>query len=396
MQEQLADPISISKPPESEQAHSTVIASSKGGGCDPGNIELTVQEIGVSAGGTDTASINTPPQIAITTEIANKDSVVESAPAESNVNSANISDYLKVDDHLGFKGAESDSSSIGRLINSSEGEHSDVNLDDIVVRNMEECNIKVKTIESDSSDSSDTESDEESSERESSESEEDNNKVNSERKGPDTVNDSDLSDDSCGKLKANKIENVEETSSDDESSESEDEKPKKCVTDEENHIKDREELGAKSPEDCYATKLENMGHKVGEAYFVTRRRKRAKMVDRETITMSTHEVQCPEVCHVSTDTFDSILISSSGSSDTSPSRVQWEDDSVDELDAGQYDYYSDEEDGEWYEDYSDDSVYTDDEDSQLGATAAGPVKVIYSRPRLDSPRDPKRDSLLRH
>ena len=390
-----ADPISVSKAVESEQAHSTEIASSEGGGFDPGNIGLTVEEISVSGGGTDTASINTPPEIAITTEISNKDLVVKSAPAECNVNNSertNITDYLKVDDHLGFKGSESDSNSISRLIHSSEGEHSDVNLDDIVVRNMEECNIKVKRLGSESSESSDTESDEESSARES-ESEEDNNKINSQRKGPDTINDSDLSDDSCDKLKADKIENIEETSSDDESSDSEsaDEKPKKCLTDEENHIKSREELGAKSPDDCYVTKLENMGHKVGEAYFVTRRRKRAKMVDRETIMLSTHEVQCPEVCHVSTDTFDSILISSSGSSDTSPSRVQWEDDSVDDLDAGPYDYYSDEEDGEWYEDYSDDSVYSEDEDSQLGATAAGPVKVIYSRPRPNSPRYRKRD-----
>ena len=393
-----ADPISILKGPlESEQAHSTEIASSEGGGCDPGNIARTVEEISVS-GGTDTASINITPQIAITAETANKDSVVESAPAECNVNnsvSTNITDYLRVDDHLGLEGAESDSCSIGRLIHSSEGEHSDVNLDDIVVRNMEECNIKVKRFGSESSESNDTESDEESSSARESESEEDNNKINSQRKGPDTINDSDLSDNSCNKLKAKKIENVEETSSDDESSdsESEDEKPKKCLTDDENHIKSREEPGARSPDDCCAAKLENMGHKVGEAYFVTRRRKRAKMVDRETITQRTHEVQCPEVCHVSTDTFDSILISSSGSSDTSPSRVQWEDDSVDELDAGQYDYYSDEEDGEWYEGYSDDSVYSDDEDSQLGATAAGPVKVIYSRPRLDSPRDRKRDRL---
>ena len=277
------------------------------------------------------------------------------------------------------------------MIHSSEGEHSDGNFDDIVMRNMEECRIGVNKDTSESSESgSDSESDEMSSAKES-ESEEDNNKVSSRRKGPHTVNDSDTSDDSCDKLKFKKIENVDETSSDDESSDSEEEEPKKCITDEEDHIKDREKLESNSPDDCYASKLENMGHKVGEAYFVTRRRKRAKMVDRETITMSAHEVQCPEVCHVSTDTFDSILISSSGSSDTSPSRVQWEDDSVDELDAGQYDYYSDEEDGEWYYDDSDDSVYSDDEDSQLGATAAGPVKVIYSRPRPDSPRQPRRD-----
>ena len=389
-----ADPISISKPTESQEAHSTAIASTEGGGCDPGNVQLAVEEIRVSGSASCTASKNTTPRIAITTEIANKDPVVDCVPAESNVNSsenANVTDYLKVDDHLGLKGAESDSSSIGRLIHSSEGEHSDVNFDDIVMRNMEECRIGVDKDTSESSESgSDSESDEMSSAKES-ESEEDNNKVSSRRKGPHTVNDSDTSNDSCDKLKFKKIENVDETSSDDESSDSEEEEPKKCITDEEDHIKDREKLESNSPDDCYASKLENMGHKVGEAYFVTRRRKRAKMVDRETITMSTHEVQCPEVCHVSTDTFDSILISSSGSSDTSPSRVQWEDDSVDELDAGQYDYYSDEEDGEWYYDDSDDSVYSDDEDSQLGATAAGPVKVIYSRPRPDSPRQPRRD-----
>ena len=389
-----ADPISISKPPESEQAHSTAIASTEGGGCDPGNVQLTVEEIRVSGSASCTASKNTTPRIAITTEIANKDPVVDCVPAESNVNSsenANVTDYLKVDDHLGLKGAESDSSSIGRLIHSSEGEHSDVNFDDIVMRNMKECRIGVNKDTNESSESgNDSESDEMSSAKES-ESEEDNNKVSSRRKGPHTVNDSDTSNDSCDKLKFKKIENVDETSSDDESSDSEEEEPKKCITDEEDHIKDREKLESKSPEDCYDSKLENMGHKVGEAYFVTRRRKRAKMVDRETITMSAHEVQCPEVCDVSTDTFDTILISSSGSSDTSPSRVQWEDDSVDELDAGQYDYYSDEEDGEWYYDDSDDSVYSDDEDSQLGATAAGPVKVIYSRPRPDSPRQPRRD-----
>ena len=389
-----AEPISASKPTESEQTHSTAIASREGGGCDPGNVQLAVEEIRVSSSASCTASKNTTPRIAITTEIANKDPVVDCVPAESNVNSsdnANITDYLKVDDRLGLKGAESDSSSIGRLIHSSEGEHSDVNFDDIVMRNMEECRIGVNKDTSESSESgSDSESDEVSSARES-ESEEDNNRVGNRRKGTHTVNDSDSSDDSCNKLKFKKIENVEETSSDDESSDSEEEEPKKCITDDEDHIKDREELKSKSPEDCYASKLDNMGHKVGEAYFVTRRRKRAKMVDRETITMSTQEVQCPEVCHVSTDTFDSILISSSGSSDTSPSRVQWEDDSVDELDAGQYDYYSDEEDGEWYYDDSDDSVYSDDEDSQLGATATGPVKVIYSRPRPDSPRQPRRD-----
>ena len=391
-----ADPISTSKPTKSEQAHSTAIASREGSGCDPGNVQLAVEEIRVSSSVSCTASKNTTPQIAITTEIANKDPVVDCVPAESNVNSsenANITDYLKVDDQVGLKGAESDNSSIGRLIHRSEGEHSDVNFDDIVMRNMEECRIGVSKDTSESSESgSDSESDEMSSARES-ESEEDNNKVGSRRKGTHTVNDSDSSDDSCDNLKFKKIENVDETSSDDESSDSEEGETKTCITDDEDHIKDQEKLEPKSPEDCYASKLENMGHKVGEAYFVTRRRKRAKMVDRETITMSNQEVQCPEVCHVSTDTFDSILISSSGSSDTSPSRVQWEDDSVDELDAGQNAYYSDEEDGEWYYDDSDDSVYSDDEDSQLGATAAGPVKVIYSRPRPDSPRQPRRDGL---
>ncbi len=388
--------VDLSSETEAPAAYSAVIASRLSSGCEPG---LDPPSLTFTASSSrDSAAINTQPRIAITAETA-ATSAENNTPAECGFPAR---DYLTVDDHqnLRARSVESDCSSVGRLIHSSDAEHSDINLDDIVVRNMEECtgNLDRRRMSESSGHDSD-ESDEVSSVRDSDtdlseEEEEENNqdlKARLKKSLPDTVNDSDV--DSCDKLKEDakcKIEDVKDLklNSDEESEESEVDEKKKCDVEDEDEKHKAACAEAKETEDCYAAKLENTGHKVGEPYIVVRRRKRAKMVDRETITTSVHEVQCPEVHEVSTDTFDSVLISSSGSSDTSPSRVQWEDDSVDDLDAACYEDYSDDAGAaDWYDDEytDDDSIYSDedeeDTDAQLGATAAGPVKVIYSRPR---------------
>ncbi len=386
------DPIALSKPSERETTHSAVIAPSSGGGYDPANVCFAVDQITVVSTSVDTASKNTLPQIAITTEISDKDSLVENSQTQLNLTDANVggSGYLAVDDHLGGRGAESDSSSIGRLIHSSEGEHSDMNLDDIVVRNMADdyngvIQPRTKALgRFNSTDSSECDESDEVSSVQGSDSDfsEDSEGRTGTMRRRDHVNDADLPEDFCDKPKAKgtkeRIEDNVEQPSSGKASDSENEKTKKCVVDDVDHG----EVVEKPSDDYLRAKLENTGHRVGEAYFVTRRRKRAKMVDRETLTPCVAAVQCPDVCDVATDTFDSVLISSSGSSDTSPSRVQWEDDSVDDLDAARFDdAYSDEWDDAEYDSDSD-SLYSD-EDDELGAAAraAGPVRIIYSRPR---------------
>ncbi len=345
----------------------------------------------------------------------------------------NTKDTLKVvDPHLG---AESDASSFG--VDIPTGSESDINLDEIVVKNMadteelfkkevhsekeeveEDCGKGLEDSGEESDDDGLVEISEDGIDSEDSDASDNggirrnNQLIGRSLATQKTRNDSDSesesgsrdSDDSCKKLKAKskKIEEItidasstEESSNDEESSDNEGEDSDKDVKKKVKTISGDEdkpslsECDTKAHEDCYAAKLENMGHRVGEAYFVTRRvKRRPRMVDRVTCTVSHVAVQAPDVCEVATDTYDGELVfSSEGSSDTSPSRVHWEDDSADELyrpeayDAVLHGYYSNEED--YYEDYSEESedIESEDETAQLGAAAAGPVKVIYSRPR---------------
>ncbi len=348
-----------------------------------------------------------------------------------NVQDYTTKDTLKIcDPHLG---AESDGSSFG--IDIPTGSESDINLDEIVVKNMAEMEELFKKEEpsekaeveedcgkelEDSGEESDDDGLVEISEDDLDSDDSDlsdnggirrnNQLIGRSLATQDSRNDSESgsndSDDSCKKLKSKsqKIEEItidasstEESSNDEDKSDNDTDESDKDVKKKVKTISGDEdkpsvsESDSKPTEDCYAAKLENMGHKVGVPYFVTRRVKRqVKMVDRVTCTVSHVATQAPDVCEVATDTYDGELVmSSEGSSDTSPSRVHWEDDSADDLYRAQaYDailqgYYSNEDHEDYYEDYSEDSedIYSEDETAQLGAAAAGPVKVIYSRPR---------------